>query len=150
MSVVSVTNMRYASYGRNFQNIATTTNRPWLITYEKTLSHCGTDIWKLWLFCFFFQHLIFLLTVRILLHSPDFGRSKHGQKCPLANFCQKGIWSRLGSHHLTFYYPSQYFFSFPSNGPKSKKLPFLTDFLVRLQKKVSGSCTFWCHNLPHS
>ena len=43
--------------------------------------------------------------------------------------------------HSTFYCPSQYLSSFPSNEPKSKKFPFLTDFLVRPQKKVSGSFT---------
>ena len=34
-------------YGRNFQNIASPTNERWLITQEKTLIYCGTDILKI-------------------------------------------------------------------------------------------------------
>ena len=59
-------------------------------------------------------------------------------------------------HHLTFYGPSQYLFSFPSNGLRSKKFQFLTDFLVRPQKKFQAlvrpilmSPTFHIANLNH-
>ena len=34
-------------YGHNFLNIASTSNQRWLLTYEKTLIHCGTDILKI-------------------------------------------------------------------------------------------------------
>ena len=67
---------------------------------------------KLWLYLFL-QRLIFLLTDHILSPSPDFGQQKQGQKCPAANFFQKGVCSPVNSHHFTFYDPSQYPFRFP-------------------------------------
>ena len=101
----------------------------------------------------YFGHLLILLTDRILSPSTDFRRPKHGQNCPAANFRPKGVCSPIYTGLFTFYGPSQYLSSFPSNGPKSKKIPvFFTDFLVRPQKKVSGSCTlnFDATDLQHS
>ena len=78
----------------------------------------------------------------LLSPSTDFGWSKHSQNCSAANFRQQGVWSLMHSHHLTFYDPSQYLSSFPSNCPKSKQILFLTDFLVRLQKKFWARVSF--------
>ena len=55
-------------YGRNFQNIASTTNECWLITYKKMLIHCGNDILRIMSESIFLQHHISLLTDR-----TDFG-----------------------------------------------------------------------------
>ena len=55
----------------------------------------------------FLLHLIFLITDRIWSPSLDFGRQKHGQKCPAANFSQKGVCSPMYTGHFTFYDPSQ-------------------------------------------
>ena len=43
------------------------------------------QIWKLWEI-HFFGHLIILLTDHILLHSPNFGRPKQGQKFVVPTF----------------------------------------------------------------
>ena len=52
-------------------------------------------------------------------------------------------------HHLTFYGPSQYLSSFPSNRLKSK-FPFFTDFLVRPQKKSFGLVYALANNLENT
>ena len=52
--------------------------------------------------------------------------------------CPKGVCSPMYSHYLTFYGPSHYLFSFPSNGPQRKKIPFFTDFLFLSAKKCCG------------
>ena len=59
---------------------------------------------------------------------------KHGQNYTAATFRQKGVWSQIQIHHLTFLWPIPIFL-FLSYGPKNKKFLFLTDFLVRPQKK---------------
>ena len=84
------------------------------------------------------EHLIFLLTDCIWSHSPDFGRPKYGQNCPAATFPPKGVCSLMCTGLLTFYGPSEYLSSFPRNGPKSKNFQFVTDFLVRPQKKYQA------------
>ena len=48
-----------------------------------------------------------VLTDRIWSPSSDFGRPKHGQNYTAATFRQKGVWSQIQIHHLTFYDPSQ-------------------------------------------
>ena len=72
---------------------------------------------------------------RIILGCPQ---PTSGQNWPVANFRQKGVWSPMNSHHLTFYDPSQYLSLFPSNGPKSEKFPFFTIFLLCPQKKFQA------------
>ena len=91
----------------------------------------------------FLQHVIFLLTDRILLPSTDFGRPKHGQGWSAANFRHTGDCFPMCNHHLTFYDPSQYLSSFPSNGPKSKEFLYFTDFLVHPQTMLWAQ--FRCH-----
>ena len=48
-----------------------------------------------------------VLTDRIWSPSSDFWRPKHGQNYTAASFRQKGVWSQIQIHHLTFYDPSQ-------------------------------------------
>merc|ERR1711963_1145000 len=95
--------------------------------------------------------LIILLTDPILLHSPNFGRPKQGQKFVVPTF------------HIHFLNPECVRIPWvlaPKNFPVenfrvpsvSQKAPFFTDFSCRLQKKVSGSCThnFDARDLPNS
>ena len=58
---------------------------------------------------------LILLATRILAASPNFGLEQHDQKAPSATFCKKKcIWSPMCSHHVIFYNPSQYPFSWPN------------------------------------
>ena len=72
----------------------------------------------------------------------DFGRQKHKNTSqPIfvkKVFVPLCIMYILYTSHFTFYNPLKYLSSFPSNGPKSKQILFLTDFLVRLQKKFGA------------
>ena len=83
----------------------------------------------------YFGHLIILLTDRISSPSTDFRRPKHGQNCPAANFRPKGVCSPIYTGLFTYYGPSQYLSSFPSNGPKSKKIPFFSLISLSVRKK---------------
>ena len=42
-------------YGQNFQNIASKTNQPWVLNYDKPLIHFGTDILKIVALSVFFN-----------------------------------------------------------------------------------------------
>ena len=94
----------------------------------------------------FFKHII-LLTNCILSPSTVFRRPKHAQNCPAPNFRPIDVCSPMYTGLFTFDGPSQYLSSFPNNRPKSKKNPFLTDFLVHPQKKSMGLVYDWfrCH-----
>ena len=125
-------------HGSNFQNIASKTIQRRLITYEKLLIHfenggrpCS------------FLHLIFLLTDRILSPSTNFERLKQGQTAPQPIFAQRRLFPYV-------YWPFHQLWPIPispSNCPKSKKIPFFTDFLVRPQKKSFRLvyAQFCCH-----
>ena len=68
---------------------------------------------QFWKICF--RHLIVLRTDRILSPSTDFERPKQGPNCAAATFHPKGVCSPMYHGLFTFYCPSQYLFSFPSN-----------------------------------
>ena len=57
--------------GCNFQNTASTTNQPPLMTSEKPLIHCGTDILKIVVVLVFWTPHILLMDC-ILTHSTNF------------------------------------------------------------------------------
>ena len=70
----------YLSYAGHLAFLLKSEN--WFPNYgSDTCENCGRIYFFLW--------LLFLLTDCILPPSPDFGREKHSQKCPLANVCQK-------------------------------------------------------------
>ena len=69
-----------------------------------------------------------------------------------SHFCQKGVCSPMYTGHFTFYDPSQYLFSFPSNRPKTKKFTFFTNSLCHPQFFLAACCAlfFDATDLPHS
>ena len=85
---------------------------------------------------------LFFLTPHIFANGPHLvatsGDQNRVKTAPHPIFARKRRLVLMHIDHSTFYWPSQYLSSFPSNGPKSKKFPFLTDFLVRPQKKSFG------------
>ena len=127
-------------HGRNFQIIASKTNQGWVINYDKPLIHFGTDIVK-------------ILAVLVFLNTSYFDNGQHFVALTQLRATKTG--SKICCTHLSYTFSESWvrkvsvgtcpekfshwkFFGYEAI---YEKVPLFTDFCVRLQKKVSGSCT---------
>ena len=86
--------------------------------------NCGRKVFR--------NTALFLLAIRVLQASPNFGQARHCQNRPAATFCQRGFFCPLRNNTFTRWTHHNISLRFRARGRRVKKFHFFTNFFVGL------------------